>query len=102
MIARVIPQQKGSLPLSQSFIRVLPSNIILTSLKKEEDGNAWILQWYESAGKDTEVSVGLPKQPAKVFTSNFLEEDGKPVAFKGKTVTVLTKANSITTVKVLF
>ena len=102
LIAQMSTQQKGSLPLSQSFVRVQPSNIILTSLKKEEDGSGWILQWYESEGKDTEVNVKLPKQPVKALTSNFLEEDGTPVAFKGKILTVPTKANSIVTVKVLF
>lgn len=102
LIAQMTPQQKGTLPLSQSFVRVQPSNIILTSLKKEEDGNGWILQWYESSGKDTEVSVELPKQPVKAVASNFLEEDGVPVAFKGKILSVPTKANSVVTVKVLF
>ena len=71
-------------------------------MKKAEDSDAWIVQWYETQGENSEAVLSLPQIPKKVVTSNFLEEDGMPVAFDGKTVRVQTKKNSIVTLKIIF
>lgn len=102
LIAMTVDRHIGTLPSSYSFVKCTPSNIILTSIKKEEEGNGWILQWYESEGKATEAVIEFLGKPKKVCRSNFLEEDGEAVIFNSKTVTVPTRANSVVTLKVLF
>lgn len=92
----------GTLPATHSFLTAGPSNIILTSIKKEEEGSGWVVQWYESEGKETEAMVTLPVSPKKAVVSNFLEEDGAPVTLKGNRLTVPTEANSVMTIKVWF
>ena len=89
-------------PLSNSFVKLDEDNLVLTTVKKAEDSNAWIIQWYDAEGRGTEATLTLPAIPKKVLQSNFIEVDGKPIQFKGKVIKVKTKKNSVETIKVYF
>ncbi len=102
LIAEVNSVHPGSLLLSNSFIKLDEDNLVITTVKKAEDSNAWIIQWYDAEGKSTEATITLPSVPKKVLQSNFLEEDGSPVQFNGRTVKVKTKKHSVETIKVYF
>jgi alpha-mannosidase len=100
---------KGNLPAEYSFVKMDPPNLILTTFKKAEDSNlpvgqagAYVFQWYESEGKDTEAEIEFPETPKKVVKSNFMEEDGDPLKFDGKKLKIKTPANSVVTIKVYF
>jgi alpha-mannosidase len=43
---------KGVLPEAHSFMKLAPSNLMLTTVKKAEDSDAWVLQWSEAKGED--------------------------------------------------
>lgn len=102
LIARIGAHHRGKLPLSHSFFGLSPSNLVLTIAKQAEDSKAWILEWYETSGKNSRAELTLPWKPKKVVESNFLEEDGKPVPFTGNRVIIDTGKNSIKTIKVYF
>ncbi len=102
LIAALNSKHKGELPETESFIKLSADNLILTSMKKALDSNAWIIQWYESQGKNTNATLTLPKTPRKVFESNFMEAEGKPLKFEGNKVKVHTKKYSVTTIKVIY
>ena len=93
---------KGTLPNSKSFVQLTPANLVLTTIKKAEDSEAWIFQWYEATGKDSQVVLTLPQAPQKVVRSNFLEEDGGGLAFQDTVVRVNTQKHSVATIKVYF
>ncbi|MGB8952045.1 MAG: glycoside hydrolase family 38 C-terminal domain-containing protein [Candidatus Aminicenantales bacterium] len=93
---------EGRLPAAYSFLKLEPSNLVLTTVKKAEDSDAWILQWYESSGEDSQAVLTLPRIPKKVVLSNFLEEEGTSLPFNKNTVTVTTQKNSAKTIKVYF
>ena len=92
----------GVLPDSDSFIKLKDDNLVLTTVKKAEDSDAWIYQWYDSKGSETEAVLTLPKVPKKVVESNFVEDDGKPISFDGKVVRIKTNKNSVKTIKVYY
>lgn len=50
---------KGSLPLEFSGISISKTNIIPTALKKNEDGNGYILRLYEAENTDTDVCINI-------------------------------------------
>jgi alpha-mannosidase len=102
LLATIGTIHKGKLPLAYSFVQLQPANLVLTSIKKAEDSNAWIIQWYESQGIDSDAQLTLPQQPENVVESNFLEEDGAPISFLKNTIKVKTEKNSITTIKVTY
>ena len=93
---------KGSLPAEYAFIKMNAPNLILTTFKKAEDENAYIFQWYESEGKDTESEIEFPAIPKKVVKSNFMEENGEPLKFSGNMLKINTPGNSVMTIKVYF
>ncbi len=102
LIAIVTNSHKGPLPDRHSFLTLEPSNLVLSSLKKAENSNAWIVQWYDATGVDCSAVLQLPKPPRSVERSDFLEKDGAPVPVKGRTVVVPTRSHSVVTVKVTF
>jgi alpha-mannosidase len=102
LLAVITDAHKGKLSPLQSFVQLQPSNLVLTTVKKAEESNAWIFQWYDAVGEGTEAVLTLPQEPKKVVTSNFLEEDGAVINSEKKTVKLKTAKNSIVTVKVYF
>ncbi|HZY10164.1 MAG TPA: glycoside hydrolase family 38 C-terminal domain-containing protein, partial [Bacteroidota bacterium] len=103
LIPVVTDNHKGTLPSSSnSFAQLSPSNLILTTIKRSEEGDAWIIQWYESHGEDTDATLTLPKVPQMVQRSNFLENDGESVLFTKNQLTIKTTKYSIVTIKVHF
>jgi alpha-mannosidase len=90
---------EGRLPETYSFLELEPANLILTTVKLAEDNNDWVIQFYETSGKNTKAVITLPFRPAKAFLSNFLEEDLKEVAVKDNKISVDIKKNSVVTLK---
>jgi len=103
---RLIPystdKHNGSLPEEYSFVKMNTPNLILTTFKKAENEDAYIFQWYESEGKDTQAEIEFPRVPDKVFKSNFMEEDIAPLTFEGRKLKINTPKNSVVTLKVYF
>ncbi|HTY01799.1 MAG TPA: glycoside hydrolase family 38 C-terminal domain-containing protein [Bacteroidota bacterium] len=102
LIAVMTDAHKGALPERRSFVSLGPSNLVVSSMKKAEDGDAWIIQWYDAKGIDCNAELHLPKAPHKAFRSSFMEEDGTPLQVKGTTLSIPTKSRSVVTVKVYF
>jgi alpha-mannosidase len=102
LIGQVTDVHKGDLSLQQSFVQLSPSNLVLTGLKKAEDGNGWIVQWYDAEGEESEAVVTFQPQPKRVTISNFLEEEGPVIPVEKNSVRVKTKKSSVVTLKVMF
>lgn len=102
LMAVIEQAHNGTLPVSQSFVKLEPSSLVLTAVKKAEDSKDWILQWYNTKAENTDAVVTLPRIPKKAVASNFLEEDGAPIPFQKKNVRITTKQHSVTTIKVSF
>jgi alpha-mannosidase len=51
----------GNGPLEQSFASIKGDNVVLTAVKKAEDGNSLIVRFYEWAGKANNVMLTVPK-----------------------------------------
>jgi alpha-mannosidase len=102
LIVSASDQHKGRLPLVQSFVSLSPSNLVLASIKKCEDSNAWIVQWYDAEGKESEAQLTLPGKPKRAVRTNFMEGDGNVLDVTGNVIKIPTKRNSVVTVKVYF
>jgi alpha-mannosidase len=102
LVAVTTQRQKGPLPHSSSFVSLEPSSLILSAIKKAEDSNTLIMQWYDATGDGATARLKLNQNPKKVVMSNFMEEDGDLIPFTGNTILVPTKRNGIVTLKVHF
>ena len=93
----------GELAKEKSFASLTPENFVLTSVKKAEGiDNTFVYQFYETDGKDSIAQLKLDKQPKRVEISNFIEDEGQPIKFKGNQIELKVRANSVVTLRVSF
>ena len=59
LIASIENSHTGRLPKEHSFVMVEQSNVIVTALKKSEDGDDMIIRFYESQGKEGTATIKL-------------------------------------------
>ncbi len=100
LLAMVTGRHRGSEPSEKSFVALGPERYVLSSIKRAEDSEAWVVRWYESKGEKGEAELSLPFAPSKVVRSNFLEEDGEALPVAGRMVKVATPPNGVVTLKV--
>ncbi len=91
----------GKWAASHSFVSVDADNVVLTALKKTEDGDALLLRFYEWAGKDGNVTVTVPSGATAAMGTNLMEKaEGNALATAGNKVTFATHPFSIETIRV--
>jgi alpha-mannosidase len=69
-----------SLPSSGEFLRLEPSNLVMTALKKSEDDDSLALRFYEAEGRFTRARVRLAQPLRRAWQTNLIEEEPKPVS----------------------
>ena len=101
LLARAGMAHPGKWPAEQSFVRVTPGNVILSTLKKEAGyfNRAVVLRVYETSGKETEAVVELPITFAAVET-NLIEDPLEKVAVDGKMLRFKVKPFEIKTFRI--
>ena len=94
------------IPLKRSFLKIEPENVILSALKRAEDGNGVILRFYETAGEKANAEITLFKKPKEMKVVNLLEEEddevAKEVKLEGKGIKVTVNPFEIVTLRVHF
>jgi alpha-mannosidase len=100
LLAVVTTPHPGPLPASQSFVTVEPDNVVLSAIKKAEDGDAWIVRFYELAGRETQVQLRMPRAIARAQEANLLEQPERELTAQGQEVVAPTKPYEIKTVRV--
>ena len=111
LAAVVTTAHAGALPAEHSFVAVDGQNVVLTAVKKAEDGdglngnvpdgNGLILRMYEWAGKAATVTVHVPTGASGATVTNMMEKpEGAPLAMEGDAVKVDIKPYEILTMRV--
>ena len=102
LIAHAAMAHAGRWPTDQSFLRVEPGNVILSSLKKESGyfNRATILRLYEISGKETEVSIELPG-PVEAMETDLIERPLAKIDSDGKMLRFMIKPFEIKTIRVI-
>lgn len=71
------PEGPGSgqrLPADKFSFLSLPENVVLSRLKRSEDGDGAILRFYEASGETTKLRLKFWKAPREILKSNVLED----------------------------
>jgi alpha-mannosidase len=68
----------GSQPDNRSFLSVSGRNVILSAVKKAEDGEALVVRLYNPSDTSTEASIQLPFAPANVQMAGLDEHSYSP------------------------
>lgn len=86
---------------TMSFCSIDKSNVLLTTLKKAEDGDGIILRLIETQGRETTASIALPYVAvAEAMITNLVEENAGRVSSTRNGIRVPLKAFGITTVRI--
>jgi mannosylglycerate hydrolase len=73
-VARVATSPPPSLPLELSFLSVEPNNILVSAIKRSEDGNGIIVRVYNTTNKKVEGRLRIYGNIKKVIAVNMREE----------------------------
>lgn len=90
---------EGTLPVEDSFLQVQPDNVIVTAMKKSEDGDSMIVRFYDWAGKTTNVNLTLPARIEKAEDADLMERSSANLTSSGNSVSVSTGPFEIKTVR---
>jgi alpha-mannosidase len=80
----------GALPAHFSFLKVGADNVVVTAVKKTEDGDGLLVRFYEWEGKPADVTLTLPKGIVSATLANLMEKpEGTPLPVSdGQQITV--------------
>ncbi len=94
----------GKLPASFSFLKAEPDNVVMTAMKKTEDGDGLLIRFYEWAGKSGNVTLTLPPDILSATVANLMEKpEGEALTVSGgNQITVPVTAYQIQTVIVRY
>ncbi len=80
---QVVPHS-GRLPGSFSFLKTAPENVVVTAMKKTEDGDGLLVRFYEWSGKAADVTLTLPPGIVSASVANLMEKpEGSPLPVSG-------------------
>lgn len=102
LLAIAAQAHTGALPPVHSFVGIEPADAIVTAIKKAEDDDGLIIRFYESAGRETQVSLRLPPGATRAVETNLMEKEEKALEISGGRIRIPTRAYEIKTVKVMF
>jgi alpha-mannosidase len=104
LMARSIPANlQGSLPPAYGWAEVDTDHVILETVKKAEDENAWIVWVYEcKQNRSNAVTIASGKPVRKAAECNLLEEDQRPITQQGHQLIFPIKPFEIKSFKIWF
>jgi len=100
LAAMQVPAHGGTLGSSFSFVKTEPDNVVVTAMKKTEDGDGLLLRFFEWSGKQTNVTLTLPPGIVSATLANLMEKpEGSALSVaNGRQVTVPVTPYEIQTV----
>jgi hypothetical protein len=89
----------ATLPEEKSFFSVDAPNIIISTIKKWEDGSGVVVRSYDAEGRDIQARISLPVAIKRAELTNIIEEPVKVLGGAARAVTVNIGHHAIETVK---
>lgn len=63
-----------ALPAEHSFMQLGGSNIVLSAIKRSEDGTAVVVRFWNSGANESVANLILDRKPKSVYLSNIKED----------------------------
>jgi alpha-mannosidase len=83
LTAMQLTSHTGELPAAFSFVKADSDNVVVTAVKKTEDGDGLLLRFYEWAGKGGNVTLTVPRGALSATLANLMEKpEGAPLELR--------------------
>lgn len=102
MVAVQIGKQEGTLSSRCSFLSVDNPHIVVETLKKAEEEDAYIVRMYECANTEATGTLRFCCPPKQVVSCNMIEQGNTQVSLQKDSVTLKLRPYEIKTLKVMF
>jgi len=99
LIVQAAEKHSGSIPETNSFLEVRVNNVVVTAIKKAEEGDDLIVRFYEWAGKSGDVTLHFPTPALSAQETSLVEKATGALSVHGQDVVVPTKPFEIRTVQ---
>jgi alpha-mannosidase len=87
--AMQVEAHAGELPQRHSFAGIEDTNVVLTAMKRAEDGKGLVVRFYEWAGKGGNVTLTVPPGATSATVANLMEKpEGSALSVAGDKVPV--------------
>ena len=83
------------------FLQVEPEELVVSAIKRSEDGKALILRLYNVSRKPVEGKVVLSFETSGAFEANLNEEAGNPLEMDGSTINFYIRGAEIKTFMII-
>lgn len=91
----------GTLPSNWSFLSVDCENVIISAIKKAEDGNGTIVRLYEAFGQKNQATLTFGMDIKQAVLTNLMEEEIEELIVESNTVKVPFKPFEIQTIRIV-
>lgn len=104
-IYQVSKHDMGTLPLENGFLSITPSNLIMSSLKKAEDRDSYILRVYNPTAGQIQGKININSAVKKAYLTNLNEERLEEIIInhklndKSSEIQIDVKSNKIITIE---
>jgi alpha-mannosidase len=98
-VVNPIREPSASLPERKSFLEIDADSVVLTAMKKAESDESVVVRVYEDIGYDVVASLRPAFGIRDAWTTDLLEENGRPTELGGGGVRFFLGRNAIRTIK---
>jgi alpha-mannosidase len=74
LFAQQVQPHQGPMTARHSFVDLTPDHVILTAMKKTEDGNGLLLRFFDWAGTAGDVHITVPRGATSATLTNLMEQ----------------------------
>jgi alpha-mannosidase len=105
--ATVVTHHPGTLGAEHGFVGLKDDGVVLTAVKRSEDGDGLIVRMFDWSGKASQAQLTLPEAPTSAIEVNLMEKPdaslhSKPITLRGLEATFSIAPYEIKTVLVKF
>lgn len=100
--ARLLSKQDGMLPSKFSLVSTVSSNIVIDTVKKSEDGVAYIIRLFDAYNNSGKIKLDFGLPVKKIYLCDMLENEIAEITVSEETAILNVNNYEIVTLKVYF
>jgi mannosylglycerate hydrolase len=98
---QLTPSDHGDLPVSNNLLEVSPSNLVVSTLKKPENGKGFLIRLYNPTDKQESITLGMHNGITSAAICNLIEEEKEHIEVKNNKINLKLNKGEIKTLRMI-